>query len=321
MRYTKCCEGIVIDMKILVTGGAGFIGSHIVERLCDAHDVVVLDDERTGRRENIDGMRAEMIVGSILDTDLLDRVMVGVERVFHLAAMVSVPESVSEPVTCTSINTIGLLNVLEAAARHGVKKLCFSSSAAIYGDDPTVPKHEDMPPQPASPYAITKLDGEYYCRLYSVSGRLNTASMRYFNVYGPRQDPRSHYAAAVPIFICNALRNAPLTIYGDGTQTRDFVYVTDVVNANIGLAMQTDIHGVFNVASGMRITIDALAREIIALCGSRSEIRYAEARPGDVKHSVAATSRLAGIGIEPTCTFSQGLKATIAYFRDRKTRS
>ena len=192
----------------------------------------VLDNLRSGFRHNLDGFsNANSLTARILDRGARARAMQGVDYVFHLAAMISVPESMQKPVECNEINTTGTLVVLEEAARAGVKKLVFSSSAAIYGDNPVTPKVETMLPEPKSPYAITKLDGEYYCGMFTREGRLPTACLRYFNVFGPRQDPKSQYAAAVPIFIDRAMKNEPITIYGDGEQTRDFIYVKDIVAA------------------------------------------------------------------------------------------
>jgi UDP-glucose 4-epimerase len=243
--------------------------------------------------------------------------MAGVDYVFHLAAMVSVPESMEKPIECTEINTIGTLIVLEEAARAGVKKLTFSTSAAIYGDNPVTPKVETLFPEPKSPYAITKLDGEYYCGMFTREGRLQTACLRYFNVFGPRQDPKSQYAAAVPIFVDKAVRNEPITIYGDGEQTRDFIYVKDVVAANVFFATQSDQTGVFNVAYGQRITINDLARTICRLTGSKSEIRYAPPRAGDVKHSLAAVDKLRAAGFAPRGSLAEGLEATVKFFSGR----
>jgi UDP-glucose 4-epimerase len=238
-----------------------------------------------------------------------------VDYVFHLAALISVPESMQKPLECVEINTQGTLMVLEAAARAGVKKLCFSSSAANYGDNPSMPKLESMVPEPKSPYAVTKLDGEYYCAMFAREGRLKTACSRYFNVFGPRQDPKSAYAAAVPIFVDKAVKNEPITIYGDGEQTRDFIYVRDVVAANVHLATHEEIGGVYNVAYGGRISIKALAEKIIALCGSSSEIQHLPERPGDIKHSQASVEKLAATGFKAGSNFDEGLKATVEYFR------
>lgn len=302
-------------MRVLVTGGAGFIGSHIVEHFQGKAEVRVLDNLRSGFLRNIEPFKVEFIEGSVLDTEILKRAMEGVDYVFHLAAMISVPESMGKPVECVQINTIGTLNVLEAAAQSGVKKMTLSTSAAIYGDNPIVPKREDMFPEPKSPYAETKLSGEYYCGIYTKEGRLNTACLRYFNVFGPRQDPKSQYAAAIPIFISKALRNEPITIFGDGEQTRDFIYVKDIAAANAFFATESPETGIFNVAYGGRITINDLAKKIIAILGSKSEIVYKPVRAGDVKHSSAAIDKLRKAGFKPTSDFDKGLEATVAFFK------
>jgi UDP-glucose 4-epimerase len=295
-------------MKILVTGGAGFIGSHIAEHFQQEAEVRILDNLRSGSLHNLAGIRHRFYHGSILDRELVRTAMEGVDYVFHLAAMISVPESMHSPVECNEINTTGTLIVLEEAANAGVKKLCFSTSAAIYGDNPSTPKVETMLPEPKSPYAITKLDGEYYCRMFSNEGWLSTACLRYFNVFGPRQDPKSQYAAAVPIFFHKALLGEPLTIFGDGQQTRDFVYVKDIAAANAFLACHQDT-GVFNVGYGKQISILELAREIIRLTRSSSEIRFAPERAGDVKHSQAAIDKLLQTGFRPSGSLEEGLAA------------
>ena len=302
-------------MRVLVTGGAGFIGSHIVEHFQGKAEVRVLDNLRSGSRRNLDGFVHEFVEGSILDRPLVRKAVEGVDYVFHLAALISVPESMQKPIECSEINTIGTLIVLEEAARAGVKKLVLSSSAAIYGDNPVTPKTEDMFPEPKSPYAVSKLDGEYYCGMFTREGQLQTACLRYFNVFGPRQNPKSQYAAAVPIFVDHAVRNEPITVFGDGEQTRDFIYVKDIVAANVFFATVSQQSGVFNVAYGKRITINGLAREILRLTGSSSVIRYAPARPGDVKHSLAAIDRLAASGFRPGGSLAEGLDATVAFFR------
>jgi UDP-glucose 4-epimerase len=304
-------------MRVLVTGGAGFIGSHIVEHFQGRADVRVLDNLRSGFKRNLNGFQCEFIEGSILDRDCVRRAVQGVDYIFHLAAMISVPESMAKPIECNELNTNGTLVVLEAAARAGVKKLVLSSSAAIYGDNPVTPKLETMLPEPKSPYAITKLDGEFYCKMFADEGRIQTACLRYFNVFGPRQDPRSQYAAAVPIFIERALRHEPITIYGDGEQTRDFIYVKDIAAANAYFATQSPATGVFNVAYGQRRSVKELATTICQLTGSRSEIRHAPERAGDVKHSLAAVGRLRAAGFVPRSNLPEGLQATIEFFRSR----
>ena len=306
-------------MRVLITGGAGFIGSHIVEHFQGRAAVRVLDNLRSGFKHNLATFPHEFVEASILDRDAVRQAMQGVDYVFHLAAMISVPESMAKPVECNEINTTGTLIVLEEAARAGVKKLVLSTSAAIYGDNPVVPKIETMLPEPKSPYAITKLDGEYYCKLFADAGRLQTACLRYFNVFGPRQDPKSQYAAAVPIFIDRAVRNEPIMIHGDGEQTRDFIYVKDIAAANVYFATQSPAAGVFNVAYGQRITVKELAATICQLTRSRSEIVHAAERPGDVKHSLASVDKLRAAGFVPTASFQAGLQATIHYFHEKAT--
>ena len=305
-------------MKVLITGGAGFIGSHIVEHFQGKAEVRVLDNLRSGHKHNLAPFTHEFIEGSILNRETVARAVQGVDFIFHLAAMISVPESMSKPIECDEINTRGTLVVLEEAAKAGVKKLVLSSSAAIYGDNPVTPKVETMLPEPKSPYAITKLDGEYYCKMFADEKRIQTACLRYFNVFGPRQDPKSQYAAAVPIFVDRAVKNLPITIYGDGEQTRDFIFVKDIAAANVFFATQSPATGVFNVAYGQRITIKNLAEKIIALTGSKSEIVHAPERAGDVKHSLADISKLRAAGFAPASNFADGLRATVEFFKNRK---
>lgn len=295
-------------MKILVTGGAGFIGSHIVEHYQSRAEVVVLDNLRSGREDNLAGMRCEFVHGSILDAETVDAVMRDVDLVFHLAAFVSVAESMSKPIETVNLNVHGLLNVLEAASAHQVRKLCFASSAAVYGENPEEPKRETMSPDPRSPYAITKLDGEYFCELFSREKRVPTAAIRFFNVFGPRQDPNSAYAAAVPNFFARARANQPITIFGDGKQTRDFIFVKDIVGALVFAAENPDVKGVFNAGYGISTTIFDLAQEIIRLTGSKSEIIRLPVRPGDIRHSTSDASRLHAAGWWPEYDVTSALK-------------
>src|SRR2546430_8253497 len=278
-------------MRVLITGGAGFIGRHISEHFQDRAEVRVLDDLRCGSKSNLSGLDCQLIVGSILDRDLVREAMKGVDFVFHLAAMVSVQESVQKPNECAEINALGTAIVLEEAARARVKRLIFSSSAAIYGDNPTIPKIESMPAEPKSPYATGKYEAERHCRSFTDEGRLPTVSLRYFNVFGPYQDTRSEYTAVVPAFIEKTIRNQPITVFGDGRQTRDFIYVTDVVAANAFFALKSQATGVFNVACGRHTTVTDLARTIRNLAKSCSTIEYSAERPGDVKHSVASVDK------------------------------
>jgi UDP-glucose 4-epimerase len=305
-------------MKILVTGGCGFIGSHIVEHYQGrATEIRVLDNLRTGYRNNLDGFDCVFIEGSVTDRQLVRTAMKGVDLVFHLAALVSVPESMAKPGECVDINVHGLLNVLEEASSAAVRKLVFASSAAVYGDNPVVPKVETMLPEPMSPYAITKLDGEYYLDLFQREGRLETAALRFFNVFGPRQDPKGAYAAAVPIFIEMAVRGEDLTVFGDGTQTRDFIYVKDIVGALAFAAETPAVTGVFNAGYGQQITINDLAAQIIAQAATSSIIHHAPERPGDVKHSRASADKLLTAGWMPDHTLEQGLTHTFEFFKDR----
>ncbi len=303
-------------MKLLITGGSGFIGSHIVEHYQGrAEEIRVLDNLRTGYRKNLDGLDCTFIEGSITDRDLVAQAVAGVDYVFHLAALVSVPESMAKPAECVDINVHGLLNVLEASAAAGVKKLVFASSAAIYGDNPTVPKLETMLPEPKSPYAITKLDGEYYLDLFLRERGLETAAIRFFNVFGPRQDPQGAYAAAVPIFIEKALKGEDITVYGDGEQTRDFIYVKDIVGALAFAAETPGVTGVFNAGYGGQMTINDLASKILAAAGSSSNILHGPERPGDVKHSRASAEKLQNAGWRPQHTLDEALATTLEFFR------
>jgi UDP-glucose 4-epimerase len=302
-------------MKVLITGGSGFIGSHLAEHFQGKATVRVLDNLRTGHRRNLDGLDVEFIQGSILDRTLVEHAMDGVDYVFHLAALVSVPESVRRPQECAELNITGFLNVLEAAAARRVRKVVLSSSAAVYGDNPEVPKRESMNPEPRSPYAVTKLVGEYYCQLFSETRGIETVALRFFNVFGPRQDPRGAYAAAVPIFFQQAMAGAPITIHGDGGQTRDFIFVKDIVAANVFVATTPGLTGVFNAGYGGQVTILELAQKIIALCDSRSVINHAPSRAGDVRHSRADITKLLATGFTPRGTLETGLAAMHASFR------
>jgi UDP-glucose 4-epimerase len=310
-----CTTLLQSSMRILITGGAGFIGRHIAEYFQDRAEVRVLDNLRCDFKSNLSGLNCQLIVGSILDCDLVREAMKGVDFVFHLAAMVSVQESVEKPNECAEINAWGIAIVLEEAARARVKKLIFSSSAAIYGDNPTVPKIESMPAEPKSPYATGKYEAERRCRSFTDEGRLPTVSLRYFNVFGPYPDRRSEYTAAVPAFIEKAIRNEPITIFGDGRQTRDFIYVKDVVAANAFFALKSQATGAFNVACGRKITITDLALTIRDLANSSSTIEYRAARLGDVKHSVAGVDKIQRAGFRAVCDLAGGLRATIEFFK------
>lgn len=307
-----------MSKRVLITGGAGFIGSHLVRHFSGHAEVTVLDDLRSGYARNLDGITCRFVRGSILDDASLREAMAGAEEVYHLAAMISVPESVAKPVECAELNTEGTRRVLAAALAAGARKVVLASSAAIYGDNPTVPKLESMSPEPKSPYAETKLAGERLLEAYRQAHGLGTTSLRFFNVFGPRQDPRSAYAAAVPIFIAKALRDEPIGIHGDGGQTRDFVHVTDVVGALAYAGASADMAGTYNVGYGRSQSILELAQEILRLTGSKSAIEHLPPRAGDVRHSLASTERLLSAGWKPKSSVRSGLAETVDYFRQLK---
>lgn len=299
--------------KYVITGGAGFIGSHIAEYLAkEGHQVTILDSLRTGFEHNLNGLNVDFIKGDIRDENVVNEVVNGASGVFHLAALVSVPESLLKIRECIEINTIGTINILEAAKNNTGCKVVLSTSAANYGNNPVLPKVETMFPEPMTPYAITKLDGEYYLKMYLDQYQVPTASLRYFNVFGPRQNPASAYAAAVPIFINKALQNEPITIYGDGSQTRDFIYVKDVVKANI-LASQKG-NETYNVALGHSTSVLELAEKIIKITNSKSQIKFLEERPGDIKHSKANPEKFNQLGFKPEYTIEKALEETIVFY-------
>lgn len=298
-------------MRILITGGAGFIGSHIAEYFHTRASVRILDNLRSGSITNLIGIEHEFIESSILNRKAVRKAMQGVDYVFHLAAMISVPESMKKPVECVRLNTLGTLILLEEAAHAKVKKFCFSSSAAVYGNAPELPKTESMRPTPQSPYAMTKLDGEYYCAMFEQEYGLPTVSLRYFNVFGPRQDPNSPYAAAIPSFIARARKGGPLTIYGDGGQTRDFVFVKDVAAANAHFVTRTNATGTFNVAYGISTRIASLANTIISITKQPCAIEHQPARPGDIRHSKASIDKLLKTGFKPASQFYKALEQTV----------
>ncbi len=296
--------------RVLVTGGAGFIGSHIARAWIDrGARVVVLDNFRTGHRRNLDGIGCEFVEGSVEDRDLVRGLVARADVVHHLAALVSVPESMSEPYLTQAINVNGTLNILEAARLNPAARVVFSTTSAVYGEAQRHIHCEDNLPEPVSPYAISKLTGEYYTALYRAAFGVQTVALRYFNVYGPRQDPKSPYAAAVAIFAERARRNQPITIYGDGGQSRDFVFVEDVVRANL-LAAETG-DGIYNVATGSEITVNELAQRIVAITGSSSSVAHAPERPGDVRNSCGDATRLRSLGWAPQVELEEGLRRTI----------
>ena len=304
-------------MRVLITGGAGFIGSHIAEYFQGKADVRVFDSLRSGYRKNLDGLDVEFIEGDIRDREAVAAAMQGVDYVFHLAAMISVPESMSRVTECIDINGTGMIVVLEEAAKAGVKKLCFSTSAAIYGDNPVVPKVETMFPEPKSPYAITKLDGEYYCKMFNDTGKLKTACLRYFNVFGQRQDPYGAYAAVIPQWFAALTKGDTVYVNGDGETSRDFCYIDNVVQANLLASYAADDarNLVYNVAFGQRTTLNELfgliRDEVVRHKPEAAEAKpaYRDFRAGDVRHSLADITRARTLlGYEPEYDVRQGLR-------------
>jgi UDP-glucose 4-epimerase len=306
-------------MKTIVTGGAGFIGSHLSQELVRrGYQVVILDNLSTGRISNIEPLlgnrNVELVKGSITNLPLLRKLFSGADYVFHQAAVPSVPRSIKNPKASHNVNITGTLNVLLAAKDNNIKKVVYASSSSIYGDTPTLPKVEDMIPKPLSPYAVTKLAGEYYCKVFQEIYGLNTVCLRYFNVYGPRQDPNSPYAAVIPLFITNAMEGKPPIIFGDGEQTRDFTFVKDVAEANI-LAAESQATGIFNIGGAKKVTINHLVELIIRLVGNGSiKPDYKAPRPGDILHSLADISKAMAFGYYPKCNLEEGLKATLDTF-------
>jgi UDP-glucose 4-epimerase len=311
-------------MKYLVTGGAGFIGSHIVDTLSECgHEVIILDNFFSGRTENISHLKGNkkihFVDGSITDPATLKKVCESVDGIFHEAAIASVARSVNDPVATNEANVTGTLNILVAARDAGVKKVVFASSSSIYGDTPTLPKKESMCPCPKSPYAISKHAGEEYLRIFSELYGLKTLSFRYFNVFGPRQDPKSDYAAVIPKFITRILSHERPVIYGDGTQTRDFTYVKDVAEANLQ-AMGSMAEGVYNIAYGQQIDLNSLADHIMNITGISTTPIYEPPRPGDIHDSLADSSRARDtFGYNPRYTVKTGLQETIQWYQDRMT--
>jgi UDP-glucose 4-epimerase len=304
----------------LVTGGAGFIGSHVGRRFArEGYAVRVLDDLSTGSRANCDSGWA-LLEADVRDAHAVREATAGVDVAVHLAAFVSVPESFERRSECFATNVDGTRNALEACARHGVPKLVFASTCAVYAELPAVPKAESEPPRPGSPYAASKLEGERLLGEYAGRGIASTA-LRFFNVYGPRQPRGSAYAAAVPIFMERGLRGEAIEIYGDGRQTRDFVFVADVAEAVL-CAAQASRGGVYNVGTGHAIEILALADAIVGLTGSRAPHRFAPPRPGDVRASTADVTGIAeALGWSPTCSLDAGLRRTLDWYRDALRRS
>jgi UDP-glucose 4-epimerase len=314
-----------VTAVFLVTGGAGFIGSHLVERLLRDHPeatVRVLDDFSTGRQDNLPfaaaaGPRLEIVRGDIRSLETVERATMGAAVVFHQAAMRSVPRSVADPLGANEHNVTGTLHVLEAARRQRVRRVVYASSSSVYGDRPDLPKREDQPPAPISPYAVSKAAGEQYARVWTRLYGVETVGLRYFNVFGPRQDPTSEYAAVIPRFILWALGGTPLEVHGDGTQSRDFTFIDNVVDANVAAARAPAAAGeVVNVGCGSRVSLLAIIARLEKLVGRPVVRRHTPARAGDVPHTLADVSRARALmGYEPRVDFDEGFRRTVDHFR------
>jgi nucleoside-diphosphate-sugar epimerase len=306
--------------RYLVTGGAGFIGSNIAEALLARGDsVTVLDDFSTGKTSNLEALRGnvDVVRGSVCDSEAVAKALKDVDGVFHLAAVASVTRSIEAPVVTDLVNAHGVLVVLDEARRAGVRKLTFSASSAAYGDDPSLPKHEDMRPLPISTYGASKVAGEHHVHVFSKLHGMQAVALRYFNVFGPRQDPKGEYAAAIPRFVAAFLAGKRPTIFGDGQQTRDFCHVSDVVRANL-LAIDTPAAAgeAINIARGESVTIRDLVSMIAAALGVRANPEFAALRAGDIVHSSADISKAHRLlGFVPEVSLSEGLRETVEYFR------
>ncbi len=333
--------------RILVTGGAGFIGSHLVEELLrvkagvsryqdlfasfPSFHLVVLDDFSTGRPENLEDVRAtlhaegvpadfELVEGQVQDLGLVESLLDAHTYVLHQAAIPSVARSVRDPLSTNESNVTGTLVLLEAVRRRGARRVVYASSSSVYGDTPTLPKEESMPPSPLSPYAISKVTGEYYARVYHSLFGLETVGLRYFNIFGPRQDPTSQYSAVIPRFISQILEGRPVTIYGDGLQSRDFTYVQNAVQANLRALFAPRAAGeVFNISTGHRYTLLELVDLLEQILGVKDHPRaFLDPRPGDIRHSLGNIQKARDLlGYEPQVGFREGLELTVAWFRER----
>jgi UDP-glucose 4-epimerase len=305
---------------VLVTGGAGFIGSHLCERLLhEGYGVRVLDDFFSGKRDNIApfGSGIEMVEGSVADPAVAARAVKGAHFVLHQAAIPSVPRSVREPLKSNHANVNGTLTLLEAAKDAGVQRVVYAASSSAYGDTPTLPKVETMASDPRSPYAVAKLAGEGYCRAFTRVYGLETVCLRYFNVFGPRQDPNGDYAAVIPRFILAILEGRPITLHGDGEQSRDFTFIANTVDGNLLAMKAPGASGeVMNLACGESFTLNQMVQMLAEIIGKTPHVEYIESRTGDVKHSLADISKARRLlGYEPKVSFREGLEKTVEYFR------
>jgi len=310
-----------VSKLYLVTGGAGFIGSHIVDALAGRGDRVrVLDDFSTGRRENLAAQPGiEVVEGDLRDAAVVRRALAGVEGVFHQAALRSVPRSVDDPLSSNQVNVTGTLVLLLACRDAGVRRVVYASSSSVYGDDPVLPKVETLPTRPVSPYAVSKLAAEHYCQTFARLYGLETVSLRYFNVFGPRQNPESKYSAVIPRFLAQALAGEPLEVHGDGEQSRDFTYIDNVVEGNLRAMATPGVSGeVFNIACGTRYSLLAIADAIADFLGRRLPRAHTAPRAGDVRHTLAEIAKAERmLGYRPKVDFATGMRRTCEYFVTR----
>lgn len=306
-------------MKYLVTGGGGFIGSHLTAALAASgkDEVVVFDNFSTGNRTNLKDIRCTIVEGDLRNPAALDEAVKGVDTVFHHAALCSVAKSMEDPVTTHDVNATGTLNLLEACRKAGVRRVVFASSSSVYGDSEALPKQENHPVAPLSPYAVSKLIGEHYCQLYWKSFGLETVALRYFNVFGPRQYPNSEYAAVIPRFVSAILQGRTPEVYGDGSQTRDFTYVGDIVQANLAAASSKDAPGqIMNIACGGRFSLLDLLDNLRKMTNIDVKPILHPWRSGDVRHSQASIERAKEVlNFAPRVGFSEGLRETVAWYQ------
>lgn len=308
----------------VVTGGAGFIGSNIVDALLSrGHRVRVFDDFSTGRRENLTLARdAEIVEGDLRDPAAVARAVAGADGIFHEAALRSVPRSVDDPLSSNEVNVTGTLNLLMACRKAGVRRVVYASSSSCYGDDPTLPKVETMATRPVSPYAVSKLAAEHYCSVFARLYGVETVSLRYFNVFGPRQNPESKYSAVIPRFLDQALEGIPLEVHGDGHQSRDFSYIDNVVDGNLRAMETPGVSGeVFNIACGSRHSLLAIAAAIETFLGRAVPRAHVASRAGDVRHTQADIAKAEKLlGYKPLVPFEEGMLKTCAYFVERRPK-
>ncbi len=310
-------------MNCLITGGAGFIGHNLVKALLDSGDTVrVLDNFSTGKRENLGPFlnRIEVIEGDLRSYHIVHEAVRDIEVVFHQGALPSVPRSVNDPITTNQVNVEGTLNLLDAARDVGVRRVIYASSSSIYGEDAGLPKREDMTPRPISPYAVAKLAGEKYCQVFTRTYGMETVCLRYFNVFGRGQDPRSQYAAVIPLFITAFLDGGRITVYGDGAQSRDFTYVDNVVQANLLAAEAEGAAGeVLNVACGVQTSLNQMLDHLRKITKVDVEVVYEPPRPGDVKHSLADIDKARRIlAYDPVVSAAEGLRRSVEWYREAR---